>query len=259
MAHDAVTTGRVVRGHSIDLIVRSVVTEQKILVLKNFSLSKLSANRTPIFLVTASDYQVFSIRAVTSVINRYYDPSIDQFLSIDPDVASTDQPYIYSGDDPLNLEDPLGLSPATKALSTAIVNLDARVAAAALNPDAANLAAVKALEKRVSSDAKTVVNQAVAQYVAAGTSPAGPTLLAANGKPTSGTQTQAVENYISDTERSWCYAGVAISAGGSLGMTGMATVSSGVLADGPPAWVAAVAGGITATAIIFTIKLALSC
>jgi RHS repeat-associated protein len=42
------------------------------------------------------------------LIDRYYDPSTDQFLSIDPDVAQTDQPYIYTGDDPLNSCDPLG-------------------------------------------------------------------------------------------------------------------------------------------------------
>jgi hypothetical protein len=46
---------------------------------------------------------------VTSVINRYYDPTTDQFLSIDPDVATTDQPYVFTNDDPLNAEDPLGL------------------------------------------------------------------------------------------------------------------------------------------------------
>jgi RHS repeat-associated protein len=43
------------------------------------------------------------------LINRYYDPSTDQFLSIDPDVATTDQPYLFTNDDPLNAEDPLGL------------------------------------------------------------------------------------------------------------------------------------------------------
>jgi hypothetical protein len=47
---------------------------------------------------------------VTSVINRYYDPATDQFLSIDPDVAQTDQPYVFTNDDPLNAEDPLGTS-----------------------------------------------------------------------------------------------------------------------------------------------------
>jgi hypothetical protein len=47
---------------------------------------------------------------VTSVINRYYDPTTDQFLSIDPAVAQTDQPYVFTNDDPLNAEDPLGLS-----------------------------------------------------------------------------------------------------------------------------------------------------
>jgi RHS repeat-associated protein len=44
------------------------------------------------------------------LVNRYYDPTTDQFLSIDPDVATTDQPYVFTNDDPLNAEDPEGLS-----------------------------------------------------------------------------------------------------------------------------------------------------
>lgn len=48
---------------------------------------------------------------MTSAINRYYDPTTDEFLTVDPDVATTDQPYIFVGDDPLNGEDPLGLDP----------------------------------------------------------------------------------------------------------------------------------------------------
>ncbi len=43
------------------------------------------------------------------VFNRYYDPSTGQFLSIDPDVAETGQPYTFTGDDPLNATDPTGL------------------------------------------------------------------------------------------------------------------------------------------------------
>ena len=46
---------------------------------------------------------------VTSVVNRYYDPTTDQFLSVDPDVDETDQPYVFTNDNPLNSEDPLGL------------------------------------------------------------------------------------------------------------------------------------------------------
>jgi RHS repeat-associated protein len=52
------------------------------------------------------------------LINRYYDPATDEFLSIDPDVVTTDQPYVFTNDDPLNAEDPLGLfscsSPSSK-------------------------------------------------------------------------------------------------------------------------------------------------
>jgi RHS repeat-associated protein len=42
------------------------------------------------------------------LIHRYYDPATGQFLSIDPDVAETGQPYVFTNDDPLNAEDPLG-------------------------------------------------------------------------------------------------------------------------------------------------------
>ena len=48
------------------------------------------------------------MRAITSVVNRYYDPATDQFLSIDPDVATTNQPYVFTNDNPLNFTDPSG-------------------------------------------------------------------------------------------------------------------------------------------------------
>jgi len=41
---------------------------------------------------------------------RYYDPGTGLFLTIDPDLAATGQPYAYVSDDPLNNIDPLGLS-----------------------------------------------------------------------------------------------------------------------------------------------------
>jgi RHS repeat-associated protein len=43
------------------------------------------------------------------LINRSYDPSTGQFLTVDPDVAETGQPYAYTGDDPVNAVDPTGL------------------------------------------------------------------------------------------------------------------------------------------------------
>jgi hypothetical protein len=43
------------------------------------------------------------------MINRYYDPATDQFLSVDPAVATTNQPYVFTNDDPLNAEDSNGL------------------------------------------------------------------------------------------------------------------------------------------------------
>jgi RHS repeat-associated protein len=40
---------------------------------------------------------------------RYYDPSTAQFITTDPLVASTGEPYAYATDSPLNVADPFGL------------------------------------------------------------------------------------------------------------------------------------------------------
>jgi RHS repeat-associated protein len=41
---------------------------------------------------------------------RYYDPSTAQFISVDPLVGATGQPYGYAGGNPLALSDPRGLA-----------------------------------------------------------------------------------------------------------------------------------------------------
>jgi len=41
-------------------------------------------------------------------MNRYYDSSTDQFLSVDAMVQTTGQPYVFTNDNPLNATDPLG-------------------------------------------------------------------------------------------------------------------------------------------------------
>ena len=43
------------------------------------------------------------------LVNRYYDPSTDQFISVDPLVSETGQPFSYADDDPVNGSDPSGL------------------------------------------------------------------------------------------------------------------------------------------------------
>lgn len=42
---------------------------------------------------------------------RYYDPATAQFLTVDPALPTTHQPYVYAADNPLNLTDPTGLTP----------------------------------------------------------------------------------------------------------------------------------------------------
>jgi hypothetical protein len=47
-----------------------------------------------------------------SLVGRYYDPATGQFVSVDPLVDATEQAYMYTSDDPVNLTDPLGLKAA---------------------------------------------------------------------------------------------------------------------------------------------------
>jgi RHS repeat-associated protein len=51
---------------------------------------------------TSSDTGLIYMRA------RTYDPTTDQFLSVDPFVALTGEPYSYAEDDPINKYDPSG-------------------------------------------------------------------------------------------------------------------------------------------------------
>lgn len=46
---------------------------------------------------------------MTSAINRYYDPTTGQFISVDPMVIATGQAYSYTGGNPVNLADPSGM------------------------------------------------------------------------------------------------------------------------------------------------------
>jgi RHS repeat-associated protein len=89
------------------------------------------------------------------LINRYYDATTDEFLSIDPDVADTIQPYLFTGDDPLNADDPTGLLLATGTTEThaetAEVAKATKVAVAAAKPieAAVKAATVKTVTKSI--------------------------------------------------------------------------------------------------------------
>lgn len=54
-------------------------------------------------------YDLHCRLAVECSVGRYYDPQTGQFLSVDSLVNETGQPYAYTGDDPVNGIDPLGL------------------------------------------------------------------------------------------------------------------------------------------------------
>jgi RHS repeat-associated protein len=67
-----------------------------------------------------------SITDMDYMTNRWYDPSVGEFISVDPLVAATSQAYEYGEDDPNVYVDPLGLWPC---LSTSCLLHDAGVAA----------------------------------------------------------------------------------------------------------------------------------
>jgi RHS repeat-associated protein len=70
---------------------------------------------------TSSDTGLIYLRA------RTYDPATAQFLSVDPLVAQTGEPYSYASDNPLNFDDPEGLAAqycAGGAVSLGIVTLN---------------------------------------------------------------------------------------------------------------------------------------
>jgi hypothetical protein len=54
---------------------------------------------------------------VSSVVNRYYDPTTGQFISVDPYIVDTGEPYSYTGNNPVNITDAMGLWPSWSDLN----------------------------------------------------------------------------------------------------------------------------------------------
>jgi len=57
----------------------------------------------------AANYDASSALASEAGVARWYDPSTAQFMSLDPLVAETGQPYGYANENPVNQADPTGL------------------------------------------------------------------------------------------------------------------------------------------------------
>jgi RHS repeat-associated protein len=86
------------------------------------------------------------------LINRYYDPSTGQFVSVDPMVNETNQPYAYAGDDPVNGVDPSGLDPTEILYEQGSLFADA----AAANPGYFNYGSFADFAEVIHSAAKVV-------------------------------------------------------------------------------------------------------
>ena len=102
-----------------------------------------------------------------ALVGRYYDPATGQFLSVDPLVELTGQPYSYTGDDPVNATDPEGdfsLYTGTWSASTALSVADAidgGILDSALAPDGVSqLLAAIALAGNLQGFAADLITQA---------------------------------------------------------------------------------------------------
>ncbi len=73
---------------------------------------------------------------------RNYDPNTAQFLSLDPALETTGEPYTYADDNPLNLADPMGRWPSWSTIGFGVVTVVAVVGVVAAAPIAAGIVAV---------------------------------------------------------------------------------------------------------------------
>ncbi len=70
--------------------------------------------RTPLATATDRSYigQTYDQQSNLSYLNnRHYDPALGSFLSVDPLVSTTGEPYVYGSANPVTLSDPDGLMP----------------------------------------------------------------------------------------------------------------------------------------------------
>jgi RHS repeat-associated protein len=56
--------------------------------------------------------------SLTYLNNRYHDPQLGMFISVDPLVTATGEPYIYASAKPTTLSDPTGLEPGCSATAS---------------------------------------------------------------------------------------------------------------------------------------------
>ena len=116
---------------------------------------------------------------------RWYDPVTGAFMSLDPKVASTLEPYSYSANDPLNATDPSGLSCRTRACRVR----QARVVAARAR--AAERRASAAVARAAAAIQRAAAAQAAAQAVAGVTQSASPVISQEQQQPVQALQMQA--------------------------------------------------------------------
>jgi hypothetical protein len=190
-------------------------------------------------------------RSVVSVVHRYYDPSTDQFLEVDPELAETNQPYVFTNDDPLNATDPLGLKGWYCRGGVSEYYSGDKYGKVGTGRCKTSPAKPTSTPTPTPTPSPTPTSSPTPKP---GSNP--PPTLTANPAP-SAAQTSAVNNYISATQRPWCYASLGIASTGAAGSE--IGIVYGANVDDPPAWLVTGFVIVNTFVIITIIKVATKC
>jgi hypothetical protein len=114
------------------------------------------------------------VKSRSDSVNRYYDPQAGQFISVDPLVDQTDQPYSYGADDPIDNIDPAGLDACLFGVCLPAPSLQDVSDAAAGFGDTLTFGGTEIIRQWLGID--DVVNQCSGWYNGGGLAAAGTTL-----------------------------------------------------------------------------------
>jgi RHS repeat-associated protein len=194
---------------------------------------------------TGSDYSRTTALSSDCSINRYYDSVTDSFISGDPYLQRTDQAYVFTNDNPLDATDPLGLA--------GWYCIDGVSHYYAGNQHGT---ATGKCKTKPAPTPPSAAKPPTSTTTRTSTSPGQSQDPTQNSTPSSAA-TQIVNQYISDTNKPWCYAGLGVGGSGAAGSE--LAVVYGANVDDPPAWLVTGFAIVNTLVVVTIIKVFTEC